>query len=68
MLSRIPLRLGTPGGAVEVRAGERIARATGKDQRFAILPVVFALEHLDGRSGCLSPTVFDANELLRCLE
>jgi hypothetical protein len=68
ILSRIPLRLGTPGGAVEVRAGERVARAAGKDQRFAILPVVFALEHLDGLRGCLSPSAFDATELLRCLE
>jgi hypothetical protein len=67
MLSRVPLRFGTPGGSVEVRAGERIARAEGKDQRFAILPLVYALRHLEGRKGCLSPSVFDAGELLRFL-
>lgn len=67
-LSRIPLRFGTPGGAVEVRGGGQVVRATGKDQRFAILPLVYALEHLDGLSGCLSPSVFDPGELLRFLE
>jgi hypothetical protein len=34
-------------------------------QNMAVLPLVFALEHLEGRSGCLSPTVFDPEELLQ---
>ena len=70
-----PFRFGTSGGYVEVRAGDRIARIDG-DQRLAILPIVFALKggrlarHPPGVSpggqliGCLSPSVFDAEELL----
>ena len=66
-LSKIPFRFGTSGGAVEVRGGGKVLRATGKDQRFAILPLVFALHHLDGLRGCLSPSVFDPDDLLRSL-
>lgn len=67
LLSKIPFRFGTSGGAVEVRSGERSERATGSDQRFAILPLVYALHHLDGKAGCLSPSVFDPGDLLRYL-
>lgn len=67
VLSKLPLRFGTEGGAVEVRSGNRVLRATGKDQRFAILPLVYALHHLDGKRGCLSPSVFDPDELLKFL-
>jgi hypothetical protein len=63
-----PFRFGTSGGAVEVRAGDRIARVASRDQRLAILPVVFALERLEGLKGCLTPSVFDAEELLNDLE
>lgn len=63
-----PFRFGTPGGAVEVRAGDRVARVSGRDQRLAILPVVFALERLEGLSGCLTPSVFDAEELLQFVQ
>ena len=59
-----PFRFGTSGGAVEVRAADRVARVTSNDQRIAILPIVFALERLEGLSGCLTPSVFDAEELL----
>lgn len=64
LLSRLPLRFGRPGGAVEVRGERGVIRAEAKDQRFAILPLVFAIHRLDGRSGCLSPTLFDPDELL----
>ena len=69
LLSRLakPFKFGGSGGGVEVRAGERVAVARGKDQRFAILPLVFALHRLDGLKGCLSPSVFDSEELLRYL-
>ena len=67
ILSRLPLKFGTEGGAVEVRSGNRVLRATGKDQRFAIMPLVYALHHLDGKRGCLSPSVFDPGELLQFL-
>jgi hypothetical protein len=60
-----PFRFGTSGGAVEVRSGDRRERVSGADQRMAILPLVFALGHLEGLAGCLSPSVFDAEELLR---
>jgi len=59
-----PFRFGTSGGAVEVRAGDRVARIESRDQRLAILPVVFALARLEGLRGCLTPSVFDAEELL----
>jgi hypothetical protein len=60
-----PFHFGTSGGAVEVRAGDRVAKITSSDQRIAILPIVFALERLDGLRGCLTPSVFDAEELLQ---
>ena len=60
-----PFSFGSSGGGVEVRAGNRTASALGTDQRFAILPLVFALHRLDGLRGCLSPSVFDHDELLR---
>ena len=62
-----PFKFGSSGGGVEVRAGNRTVIAHGKDQRFAILPLVFALHHLDGLRGCLSPSVFDHDALLRYL-
>ncbi|HYR26849.1 MAG TPA: hypothetical protein VEU30_00195 [Thermoanaerobaculia bacterium] len=67
LIGKLPLRFGREGGAVEVRSGDRVLRAEGKDQRFAILPLVYALHHLDGRKGCLSPSVFDPDELLQFL-
>lgn len=63
-----PFRIGTRGGWVEARAGSRSARISGRDQRLAILPVVFALERLDGLRGCLAPSVFDAEALLSWVE
>ena len=63
-----PFRFGKPGGAVEVRSGDRVARIESRDQRLAILPVVFALARLEGLRGCLTPSVFDAEELLRFCE
>jgi len=60
-----PFRFGKPGGAVEVRSGDRVERIESRDQRLAILPLVFALEHLEGLRGGLTPSVFDAEELLR---
>jgi hypothetical protein len=59
-----PFRFGMSGGAVEVRAGDRVEKITGNDQRLAILPIVFALERLEGLRGCLTPSVFDPEELL----
>lgn len=41
---------------------ERVVLRGGQDM--AVLPLVFALEHLEGRRGCLPPTVFDAGDLL----
>lgn len=58
------LRFGTRGGYVEVRAGARTERVNSADQRLAILPLVFALEHLP-RPGVHPPTVLDANQLLQ---
>jgi hypothetical protein len=58
-----PFRFGTRGGGVEVRAGERVERVEGVDQRLAILPLVFALEHLP-EPGVHPPTVLDADALL----
>ena len=63
-----PFRFGTSGGYVEARADDRVARITSPDQRIAILPLVFALSRLEGKRGCLSPSVFDAEELLQFLE
>jgi len=67
LIGKLPLRFGREGGAVEVRSGDRVVRAEGRDQRFAILPLVYALHHLDGRKGCLSPSVFDPDGLLQFL-
>lgn len=53
-------RFGTRGGWVEVN-GMRIERS---DQKLAILPVVFALEHLPP-PGVHAPTVLDADALLQ---
>ena len=62
-ICRILPRFGSEGGYVDVN-GVRVAMT----QRTAILPLVFALQHLEGKSGCLSPSVFDAQELLAFLE
>jgi len=60
-----PFRLGTRGGWVEARSGDRSARITSRDQRLAILPLVFALERLSAvTAGVHSPSVFDGEELL----
>jgi hypothetical protein len=59
LLSRLVPRFGASGGYVEVN-GVRIEGG----QRMAILPLVYALERLEGRAGCLPPTVLDAAELL----
>lgn len=63
-----PFHFGKPGGAVEVRSGDRVARIESRDQRLAILPLVYALAHLEGLRGCLTPSAFDAEELLRFCE
>ncbi|MDP9190758.1 MAG: hypothetical protein M3P06_03545 [Acidobacteriota bacterium] len=57
-------RFGTHGGFVEVRAGDRVERVSGSDQRMAILPLVFALEHLPP-PGVYAPTVLDSEQLLQ---
>lgn len=57
-------RFGTRGGYVEVRAADRVERVNGADQRLAILPLVFALEHLP-EPGVHAPSVFDAERLLQ---
>ena len=57
-------RFGTRGGYVEVRSGDRVERVSGADQRLAILPVVFALEHLP-TAGVYAPTVLDGGRLLQ---
>lgn len=62
-----PLKFGSSGGGVIVRGDGREVSARGKDQRFAILPLVFALHRIDGLRGCLPPSVFDHDELLRFL-
>lgn len=62
LLSRLLPRFGSEGGYVEVN-GVRVVMT----QRTAILPLVYALGHLDGKSGCLSPSVFDPPDLLRFL-
>lgn len=64
MLARLPLRFGTSGGWVEVRAGERVERVSG-GQSIAILPLVYALEQIATLPrGVHSPTVLDGEELL----
>jgi hypothetical protein len=59
LLARLAPRFGSSGGYLQVN-DMRIAI----DQNAAILPLVFALGHLEGRSGCLPPTVLDPEELL----
>ena len=59
LLSRLLPRFGSEGGYVEVN-GVRVAMT----QRTAILPLVYALQHLDGKAGCLSPSVFNPEDLL----
>lgn len=61
-LSRILPRFGSEGGYVEVNG-----LCVPMTQRTAILPLAYALDHLDGKSGCLPPAVFDAEDLLRCV-
>jgi hypothetical protein len=56
-------RFGTRGGYVEVRAGDRVERVSGSDQRMVILPLVFALEHLPP-PGVHTPAVLDSGQLL----
>ena len=56
-------RFGSRGGYVEVRSGDRAERVSGADQRLAILPLVFALEHLP-EPGVHAPSVLDPDELL----
>jgi hypothetical protein len=63
LLARWIPRFGSQGGYVEVN-GVRVEGG----QRMAILPVVFALQHLEGKSGCMPPTVFDPEELIRFVE
>jgi hypothetical protein len=60
-----PFRIGTSGGYVEARAGDRAERVAGRDQRLAILPLVYALKNIDALSpGVHSPSVLEAEELL----
>ena len=58
-LSKAMPRFGSKGGYVEVN-GVRVEGG----QHIAILPLVYALAHLDGRQGCLAPAALDAEELL----
>ncbi len=57
-------RFGSRGGYVEVRSGDRVERVSGSDQRMAILPLVFALEHLPS-PGAHAPTMLDHEQLLK---
>ncbi len=57
-------RFGSRGGYVEVRTGDRAERVSGADQRLAILPLVFALQHLP-QPGVHAPAVLDPDELLQ---
>jgi hypothetical protein len=58
-LSRFVPRFGAEGGYVEVN-GVRVEGG----QRMAVLPLVYALGHLEGLSGCVAPTVLDPKALL----
>ena len=62
-LAKLAPRFGTKTGYVVVN-GLRLEI----DQRKAILPVAFALRHLEGKSGCLAPTSFDPEELLAFIQ
>ena len=57
-------RFGTRGGYVEVCSGQRVERVSAADQRMAILPLVFALEHLPS-PGVHAPAVLDHEQLLK---
>lgn len=59
MLSKALPRFGSQGGYLDVN-GTRMPIT----QRSAILPLVYALGHLNGLRGCLPPTALDAVELL----
>ena len=59
-IARLAPRFGSSGGYVQVN-DTRIAI----HQNAAVLPLVYALEQLKGRSGCLSPTVLNPEELLQ---
>lgn len=65
VMSRIAPRFGCSGGYVEV-TGSHTERVDGA-QNIAILPLVYALEHLDGLRGCLAPTALDSEDLLHSL-
>lgn len=65
LLGKFPLQFGRPGGAVEARGENGVVRAEAKDQRFAILPLVFALQRLGNVRGCTRPTIFATDDLLR---
>jgi hypothetical protein len=63
-----PFCIGASGGYVEARAGDRVARASGSDQRIAIAPLVFALDHIDAlQPGVRLPKDLDAEGLLRSI-
>lgn len=62
-------RFGTSGGYVEVRAGDRTTRASGADQRIAILPLAFALDRIDALGpGVRLPRDLDTEQLLNTLQ
>jgi hypothetical protein len=63
-----PFAFGSPGGWLEARDVSRAVHIDTPDQRIAVLPLVFALEHLEGISGCHAPSVFNAEALLRSVE
>lgn len=63
-----PFCIGESGGYVEVRSGDRVARATGSDQRIAVMPLVFALDHIDAlQPGVRLPRDLDHEGLLRSI-
>ena len=50
---------------MEARSGERVERVTGRDQRMAILPLVYALKNIDAlQPGVHSPSVLAPEKLL----
>ncbi len=60
-----PLRFGTPGAVLEAREGERVVRIETRDQRMAVLPVVFALRRIAALTpGVHVPSVLDVEEML----
>ncbi|HEX7154738.1 MAG TPA: hypothetical protein VF618_24845 [Thermoanaerobaculia bacterium] len=70
IVSRVakPFAFGRRGGWLEVRGAARALRIEVPDQRIAILPLVYALEHLDGVSGVHAPSVFDGEAILRAVQ